>query len=564
MKRKGLSAILAAAMALSLFTAFPPAASADILLEGAFGEGEPPFFFAADIGLNLNEVVFSTSVDGAYIDLRAETITLPEGFTVAAHSLNGGQKWNAGPVPGVKKLLSNEMTLWLTNKYDGAEKMPAAGGVIIRFPGLNARPKKNIEKLKPFYGDDYWTFARKGETEAVFEGYEYVPTVNGKTPAPNEEWDFMPKEGIDIGADKVKRAYLIRSTPSAETLTPAGAAWLVRPLNYSKPPKFRIKRVNDPANKQKKISTLNLRKGDQYKFGRGDYSAVLTLKATFEVEELAKMGMDIRVRKASTGKKPPSMEQVIWLSAEPNLLYKTIEIKRPSSVDVDGNPVPVQPKPDPDETIDYFISRWDWVGDDDGYYQEDEPFFINIQFDAKGDFTFEGITQSKLEDILWPLFPGCTSINGDATIWDELYGTVAPDPVTGKYSLKFTVRYQLYEVITDLRALGVTDLRPRPLPNDTFETSSDDYFKVITDTAPYKMSDTQGDPFGCWSRATGDYEHIYTHIAEVTLTANKRYQFDTLNFKRDYPDGFLTADYTLISIDVSDKVIRLKVGYTAD
>jgi hypothetical protein len=108
-------------------------------------------------------ITVSGSEPGFSVSLTTETIAMPADFTVAAFSTDG-TKWKAGDLPTgnrFSKLFNKGMTLHITDEYDRKAKKPAKDATIVRFSKIDARPKRNVEKLKPLYGSDNWVLAKK-------------------------------------------------------------------------------------------------------------------------------------------------------------------------------------------------------------------------------------------------------------------------------------------------------------------------------------------------------------------------------------------------------------------
>jgi hypothetical protein len=176
--------------------------------------------------------------DNIFINLTTETITLPENFSVAAYSTDGGKKWKRGTLPAENRfprLLNKGMTLHVTSDFDRKGKKPAADAQTITFPKIDARPKRNADKLKPFYGDENWVLAKKGSTAAVFAGLEYAPSANGKTP--DDNWLPMPQDGLPVLDSRA--TVLVRTAPTAARA--ASTAWRVRPAVFGKAPNYKVK-----------------------------------------------------------------------------------------------------------------------------------------------------------------------------------------------------------------------------------------------------------------------------------------------------------------------------------
>jgi len=270
--------------------------------------------------------------DTAFINLTEETITLPEGFTVAAFSTDGGTKWRRGALPVAAKfprMLNKGMTLHVTNQFDAKEKKPAADAATITFPEIGERPKRNPDRLAPFYGSSHWGLAPRGSTEAsamVFANLEYAASTDGKTPN-SDGWislaETQAQGGIAI-ASSGRNTFIFRIAPTATT--PASPVWRVRPANFSKAPSYKIRDIKDGNAKVKGIA---FRRGDQYAFGMGEdpvltFNAPLADKATLTVAVLREESqaantdaVDIYIRRAATGKRPPSLPQKLTSDAPP-------------------------------------------------------------------------------------------------------------------------------------------------------------------------------------------------------------------------------------------------------
>jgi hypothetical protein len=257
-------------------------------------------------------VTVTGSVPGTFINLTAESVSLGS-VSVAAFSTDGGKKWKAGDLPTGKKfsrLLNKGMTLHVTDNYDRKAKKPAAGAAVVIFSKIDARPKRNAEKLVPFYGDDNWVLAKKGTSAAVFAGYEYAPSSDGRNPD-DDTWLPVPQGGIPIIAGKARTSYLFRAAPTAARA--ASTPWRVRPAGFGKAPNIKVKQAKVPGSSDK-VGVITFGKGSQYKVGNAPYTAALTAKTTVPVSQLAAQGGAVYIRRAATGKRPPSEAQEISLS----------------------------------------------------------------------------------------------------------------------------------------------------------------------------------------------------------------------------------------------------------
>jgi hypothetical protein len=255
-------------------------------------------------------IIPSTTDDTATINLTAETIHLPDGFTPFFYSTAIGAKWvrwdRLKDQRAVSRLFNRGMTLRIMGRYAGSED-----SVTITFPAIAERPKRNAERLVPSYGDTHWVLAKRNTTAAVFTGYEYAPSANGKTPD-DGQWFQMPQGGIPIVEGRNRPTFLVRAAPNETTA--ASVAWRVRPANFSKAPTLSIRqaRVNGSADR---VSVIAFRKGDQYATGDGTFIPALAAKVTIPVSQLSEQGTELRIRRAATGRRPPSETQTITLPA---------------------------------------------------------------------------------------------------------------------------------------------------------------------------------------------------------------------------------------------------------
>ena|GEM_PF-2638109 len=181
------------------------------------------------------------TADSAIIDLVAEELTLPTGFTAAAFSTDGGEKWKNGAPPDLVKLLNKDLILHVSNlEIDRATKKPpagkeaegeaaaVAGATIIEFAKITGRPR--VTKLAinyAIYAADLaetpgqWALAAKGATtvsDTVSDLQIAVAAANKKDPD-DEGWGrFRAAQGINVlhteaGVKPTKTIYLVRGAP---------------------------------------------------------------------------------------------------------------------------------------------------------------------------------------------------------------------------------------------------------------------------------------------------------------------------------------------------------------
>jgi surface protein len=260
-------------------------------------------------------IVRATNDTEAFINLTAEAVYIP--FTVAEYSVNGGRSWKRGTLPSgnaFSKLFNRELTLSVRSERNG--------GTRIDFPKINARPRSNAEKLRPWYGAETWSLMERAAKsnniinppDAPTLAYEWVQgdTSDGRI-ATNPEWYFMPSEhGFNIvTAEKgVRIAYFFRSAPIGENgvYTPASKPFRVRPAAFSK-------QLNLGVNY--KTETVKTRIGQEYSTdGGGTWIPVPVNSETgkailLDVSDFITEGNEILVRRGTTGRKTSTVTQVI-------------------------------------------------------------------------------------------------------------------------------------------------------------------------------------------------------------------------------------------------------------
>ena len=169
------------------------------------------------------------SPETAYIDLAAETITLP--ITVGAYSVNDGRSWKTGVLPSgevFSKMLGKGMTLWVAQGYDKKAKSPT--GTTFNFPRIDRRPKANTEKLKPNKLTNTWDLRTKAGALPTAT-YQWAATTDRKNPS--GAWQPLSDGLPPLPASKQKLTVLVRTPASATAATatsparyvPASKAW---------------------------------------------------------------------------------------------------------------------------------------------------------------------------------------------------------------------------------------------------------------------------------------------------------------------------------------------------
>ncbi|MCL1878945.1 MAG: hypothetical protein FWF80_08800 [Defluviitaleaceae bacterium] len=313
---------------------------------------------AADI------IIFATGRTDAWINLTAETIHLPTGFTTAQRSVNGGTRWSRGAIPAnTAALFNRELTLWVRNTVG-----ETADTVEIRFPAIAARPRINhasTERFAPWYSADTWTLRVRPVREntvtsppnVLTHSYEYWLSTDARgrlvgtasdpivwtvadtrlsgVPAdgfamlpprvPNDDGSWNPQ-----GERTARPSYWFRLAPTAVTVgatttyTPASRAVRIRPV---------LLRVPTAVRPNYALETMPTRLGQEFSttldtglnrvwFTHGDSAeAVLGTGYTLlnangravplSLTDQITATTQVRVRTAATGRRARSVDQVI-------------------------------------------------------------------------------------------------------------------------------------------------------------------------------------------------------------------------------------------------------------
>ncbi|MCL2080780.1 MAG: leucine-rich repeat domain-containing protein [Oscillospiraceae bacterium] len=290
----------------------------------------------------INDIDNKYLVDGEgplpYIDVEAEEIvadSLPDGFTVAAFSVNGEKTWTAGDLSAANARLTTAFNsasvIVLANAYNTTTRKPAIGSDTITFMPVRARPGGNTYKLKLYYSDDdKWGLAKAPETNfsSLMDDLFIVQAgPDGKLPA-NPEWVKMSASGNTIAdlppKGTKKTTYFLRNAATSTSITtylPAGRPWKVTPATKSKAPSYKV-------NYKKEI--LALKKGDVLMIkGEADepdtpVDGPNLVKTDFNVSEHDFYGKTLKITKAATGKRPASMTLELKIAERAELVPPTI------------------------------------------------------------------------------------------------------------------------------------------------------------------------------------------------------------------------------------------------
>jgi hypothetical protein len=215
-------------------------------------------------------LVPSTTADTATINLTVEAITI-SGMTVAAFSVDGGRKWRRGALPTeqrrISALFNKPLELWVSDqKLENGKPITKATDIdeskVIKFPAVEARPKRVIENGKPmiWYAFDpdtntaSWNITSNRDTarKPILNTFEVAEAV-GKTPVTYA----MFTESTDMA----QKTYFVRTPANNDggKFTPASRAARVK---TAKPTKDITLRERNGA--------VQLRKGWTYRIIKGN------------------------------------------------------------------------------------------------------------------------------------------------------------------------------------------------------------------------------------------------------------------------------------------------------
>jgi len=275
-----------------------------------------------DIIIDHTIIVPSNRAD-AYINLSAETITLPAGFNVAGFSINGGRSWRRGALPAGARwnaLFNRRLDLVVSNEVTPRGTVrPLASGTQITFEQIQARPRGNSARLRPYYNDnDTWTLMTR-PTRAVPEPqpasvrHEFVRgTITGAMPQ-NPEWATMTDFDVQQRPARGERNIVhFRTAASAEPFTPAGRVFRITPRPFGSETRLRIN-YNTEMISTRLTQEISIDNGETWTpapretLANGRYRATpLDVSAQITAHDTP-----ILVRVAATGTRPSSEIQTI-------------------------------------------------------------------------------------------------------------------------------------------------------------------------------------------------------------------------------------------------------------
>ena len=346
--------ILSFTLALMMTLALVPSSFA---ADGAAPVQTSALLYSTGGGINYAgaDVLVTGSAAGASINLTQETLTLPESYTVAAYSTDGGSTWKqpkSGDLSdaGFPKLLDKGLTLHLSDTYDAKSKKPAEGAVVITFAAIGTRPA--APKLTANYAIEAdltgatpgeWVLTAKGGTDAVKTGIEIARTDSTQKKADESGYGVFNSEGgIPVqpltGGKVEKTTYLVRYAPAPNGSAAASKAAKVKVTGEQKATKYKAKYKDE---------TIKLKKGDLIFAGPADAIGAAHREISEATAELAagaalyisaEKGAAISlsqylsadpetliIRRGATAKKAASAPQIYSLAARAVITQETVQ-----------------------------------------------------------------------------------------------------------------------------------------------------------------------------------------------------------------------------------------------
>lgn len=265
-------------------------------------------------------IVRATNHPYAFINLTTETIHVP--FRVGVLSVDGGRRWRNRTLPtgrALTNLFNRELTLSVRS-WD--ERW---GETRIDFPRINARPRANAERLRPWYSADTWTLRARptgldtpeNPPAAPVAVYEWVQgnISNGRIPA-SPEWELLPHGfAFDVTptpARGVRNVHFFRTAPVANNgiYTPASRPFRIRPVAFRRQLNLAVNYTSE---------TIRTRIGQEYSIDGGvTWNPVPTeiadnrlRAALFDVSIHITSGSALYIRTEATGRRTSSIPQPI-------------------------------------------------------------------------------------------------------------------------------------------------------------------------------------------------------------------------------------------------------------
>jgi hypothetical protein len=315
MKKMVLSLFLVLSL---LIPAFPPAAADDIPVgtDGGVNGGNEFIITAA--------VTAGTVVNPPVINLASDTINL-NGFTVQAFSLDGGTRWRRGTLRADRfsRMLNKELTLHLTDKFDPKAKQPASDANTVTFPKINARPRANTDKLRPFYSNermiagnensprrwDRWVLAKGSDPAgtSVYENLEFIRTTDRRLPQV-PDWAPVEADGFEIlpQSSSVRPTFFFTTAPvnANGVIIPRSAVFRISPANLGRETNHRINYRRE---------NMRMRPGEFWSTDDGQTWTEVTAEETSlpNISEVITFGELLMIRRGATGRRPRTEDREI-------------------------------------------------------------------------------------------------------------------------------------------------------------------------------------------------------------------------------------------------------------
>jgi alpha-tubulin suppressor-like RCC1 family protein len=193
----------------------------------------------------MRPVVIASGREGTTLNLTEETIDLGD-FAVAGYSVNGGARWVRGALPAGRQfnnLFNRPLQLRLASALDDTGR-PAQDAEIVTFPNINARPRANPERVRPYYSCDDWSLVRRDGSGIFIFDYEFANSTDGRTP--NGGWTRFSDDGVNgwlevrPGRDRPVFLFRMRAAQRGDVYTPMSREFRIRAANRPRAPRVRI------------------------------------------------------------------------------------------------------------------------------------------------------------------------------------------------------------------------------------------------------------------------------------------------------------------------------------
>lgn len=281
------------------------------------------------------DIIIKGSENGFEIYLIDEYVKVPDNYIIKAYSVDGGKKWlNITTDTAIfcdetfPKLLSKDLTLWLSNKaIDTKTKTLEDNAQIIKFDKINKRPKTpslsvNYEVLadKQKNWDNKWTLTDKNGNK-VQNNIEITGLDWSEPKLSDAGWydsgDIITKgEDLYYIEDGYKKtipyAYRLAPTQQGSTYTAGSKGKKISVKRMPTEPNYKV----DTKTKTIKVkSGTSVIVGGKYDKGgniTGGTLTTYTIATEIDVSK-CKKGDIIFLWTTATAKKPPSQTQGLYI-----------------------------------------------------------------------------------------------------------------------------------------------------------------------------------------------------------------------------------------------------------